>query len=62
MKSKVQLILYINVNSSFFIFVPKKYEVSGGWMTLHNDKFRCMCGSFSVIRVAKSRRYGLGST
>jgi hypothetical protein len=35
------------------IFEPKKYEVTGEWRKLHNEKLRDL---LSIIRIVKSRR------
>jgi hypothetical protein len=38
------------------IFVPKRYEVTGGWRKLHNEELRDLYSSPSirVIRIIKS--------
>jgi hypothetical protein len=39
------------------IFVPKRDEVIGGWIKLHNDdELRNVCSSPSIIRMIKSKR------
>jgi hypothetical protein len=38
------------------IFGPKRDEVTGGWRKLHNEEFRDLCSSSSIIRIIKSRR------
>jgi hypothetical protein len=38
------------------IFGPKRDEVTGEWRKLHNEKFRDLHSSPSIIRIIKSRR------
>jgi hypothetical protein len=38
------------------IFGPKRYEVTGGWRRLHNEKLHNLYSSPSIIRMIKSRR------
>jgi hypothetical protein len=38
------------------IFRPKRDKVTGGWTKLHNEEFRNLYASSSIIRVIKSRR------
>jgi hypothetical protein len=38
------------------IFGPKRDEVTGGWIKLHNDDRRDMYSAPSIIRMIKSRR------
>jgi hypothetical protein len=38
------------------IFGPKRDEVTGGWRKLHNEEFRDLYLSPSIIRMMKSRR------
>jgi hypothetical protein len=38
------------------IFGPKKVEVMGGCIKLHNDELRDLFFSLSIIRITKSRR------
>jgi hypothetical protein len=38
------------------IFGPKRDEVTGGWRKLHNEEFRDLYSSPSIIRIIKSRR------
>jgi hypothetical protein len=38
------------------IFGPKRDEVIGGWRKLHNEEFRDLYSSPSIIRIIKSRR------
>jgi hypothetical protein len=38
------------------IFGPKRDEVTGGWRTLHNEEFRDLYSSLSIIRIIKSRK------
>jgi hypothetical protein len=38
------------------IFGPKRDEVTGGWRKLHNEEFRDLYSSPSIIRIMKSRR------
>jgi hypothetical protein len=38
------------------IFGPKRDEVTGGWGKLHNEEFRDLHSSPSIIRIIKSRR------
>jgi hypothetical protein len=37
-------------------FGPKRDEVIGGWITLHNEELRGLCSLPSMIRMMKSRR------
>jgi hypothetical protein len=36
-----------------WIFGPKRDEVTGGWRKLHNEKFRKLYSSPSIIRMIK---------
>jgi hypothetical protein len=38
------------------IFGPKRDEVTGGWIKLHNEELRDSYSSPSIIRMIKSRR------
>jgi hypothetical protein len=38
------------------IFGPKRDEVSGGWIKLHNEELHNFYSSPSIIRMMKSRR------
>jgi hypothetical protein len=38
------------------IFVPKRKEITGGWIQLHDEKLHNLYFSRSIIRVIKSRR------
>jgi hypothetical protein len=38
------------------IFGPKRDEVTGGWVKLHNEELRNLYSSPSIIRMIKSRR------
>jgi hypothetical protein len=38
------------------IFGPKRDEVTGEWRKLHNEEFRDLYPSPSIIRIIKSRR------
>jgi hypothetical protein len=38
------------------IFVPKRDEMTGEWRKLHNEEFRDLYSSPSIIRIIKSRR------
>jgi hypothetical protein len=38
------------------IFGPKRDEVTGGWIKLHNEELHNLCSSPSTIRTAKSRK------
>jgi hypothetical protein len=38
------------------IFGPKRDEVTGEWRKFHNEEFRHLYTSLSVIRIIKSRR------
>jgi hypothetical protein len=38
------------------IFVPKRNEVIGGWMKLHNEELRDLYSSPSIIRIMKSKK------
>jgi hypothetical protein len=38
------------------IFGPKRDEVMGGWMKLHNEELQDLYSSPSIIRMIKSRR------
>jgi hypothetical protein len=40
------------------IFGPKRDEVTGEWRKLHNEEFRDLYSSPSIIRILKSRRLG----
>jgi hypothetical protein len=40
------------------IRVLKRYEVTGGWRKLHNEKLHNLYTSPSIIRVIKKRRMG----
>jgi hypothetical protein len=37
-------------------FGPKRYEVTGEWRKLHNEEFRDLYSSPSIIRIIKLRR------
>jgi hypothetical protein len=41
------------------VFGPKRDEVTGGRIKLHNEELRDLCSSPSVIRMIKSRRMRL---
>jgi hypothetical protein len=38
------------------IFGPKRDEVMGGWIKLHNEELHNLYSSPSIIRIIKSRR------
>jgi hypothetical protein len=38
------------------IFGPKRGEVTGEWIKLHNDELHDLCSSPNTVRVIKSRR------
>jgi hypothetical protein len=38
------------------IFGPKRDEVTGEWIKLHNEELRDLYSSASIIRIIKSRR------
>jgi hypothetical protein len=38
------------------IFGPKRYEVTGGWRKLHNEKLHNLYSLPSVIKIIMSRR------
>jgi hypothetical protein len=38
------------------IFGPKRYEVTGEWIKLHNEELRDLFSLPSIIRITKSRR------
>jgi hypothetical protein len=38
------------------LFGPKRDEVTGGWRKLHNEEFRDLYSSRSIIRMFKLRR------
>jgi hypothetical protein len=38
------------------IFGPKRDEVTGEWMKLHNEELRDLYSSPSIIRIIESRR------
>jgi hypothetical protein len=38
------------------IFGPKKHEVTGGWIKLHNEELHNLYSSPSIIKIIKSRR------
>jgi hypothetical protein len=38
------------------LFGPKRVEVMGGWIKLHNEKLHNLYASPGVIRMIKSRR------
>jgi hypothetical protein len=38
------------------IFGPKRDEMTGEWRKLHNEEFRDLYSSPSIIRINKSRR------
>jgi hypothetical protein len=40
------------------IFGPKRDEVTGDYMKLHNEELHNLCSSPSIIRMIKSRRMG----
>jgi hypothetical protein len=39
-----------------FIFGPKRDEVTGGWIKLHNEELHGLYSSTSIVRVIKARR------
>jgi hypothetical protein len=41
------------------IFVRKRDEVRGGWRKLHNEELHNLYSSPSIIRMIKSRRWGM---
>jgi hypothetical protein len=41
------------------IFGPKRDEVTGAWRNLHNEEFRNLYSSPSIIRMTKPRRMRL---
>jgi len=38
------------------LFGPKREELVGGWRRLHNEEFRNLYASPSIVKVIKSRR------
>jgi hypothetical protein len=38
------------------IFEPKRNEVTGGWIKLHNEELRNLYSSLNIIRMFMSRR------
>jgi hypothetical protein len=38
------------------IFGPKRDEVTGDWMKLHNEEVHNLCSSPNILRMIKSRR------
>jgi hypothetical protein len=44
------------VCDTYFVFAPKREEVSGCWRRLHNEELHNLYASPNVIRVIKSRR------
>jgi hypothetical protein len=38
------------------IFGPKRDEVTGGWMKLHNEELHNLFSSTSIVKMIKSRR------
>jgi hypothetical protein len=38
------------------IFGPKRDEVTGEWIKLHNEELHDLCSSPNIVRVIKSRR------
>jgi len=38
------------------IFGPRRYEVTGEWMRLHNEELNDLYSSLNIVRVIKSRR------
>jgi hypothetical protein len=38
------------------IFEPKRVEVTGEWIKLHNEELCNLCSSPFIIRIIKSRR------
>jgi hypothetical protein len=38
------------------IFGPKRDEVTGGWIKLHNEELHSLYSSPSIVRVIKARR------
>jgi hypothetical protein len=40
------------------IFGPKRDEVTGGWIILHNEELHDLYSSPSISRIIKSRRMG----
>jgi len=38
------------------IFGPKRYEVTGDWRKLHNEKLNDLCCSPNIFRLIKARR------
>jgi hypothetical protein len=42
------------------IFEPKRSEMTGGWVKLHNEELRYLYSSPSIIRTIKSRRIWAG--
>jgi hypothetical protein len=47
---------YIPVSELKKIYGPKRDEVTGEWGKLHNEEFRDLYSSPSIIRIIKSRR------
>jgi hypothetical protein len=43
------------------IFAPRRDEVTGGWRKLHNEEFRDLYSSPSIIRIINSRRMRLAA-
>jgi hypothetical protein len=48
--------LRVSQNRVQRIFGPERYEITGEWRKLYNDKFRDLYSSPSIIRIIKSRR------
>jgi hypothetical protein len=42
------------------IFGPKRDEITGGWRKQHNEEFRDLCSSPSIIAIIRSRRMKWG--
>jgi uncharacterized membrane protein len=40
------------------IFGPKRDEVTGEWIKLHNEELHDLYSSLTIVRVIKSRRMG----
>jgi hypothetical protein len=38
------------------IFGPKRDEMTGGWINMHNEELRGLYSSLSIVRVIKARR------
>jgi hypothetical protein len=43
------------------IFGPKRDDVTGEWRKLHNEEFRDLYSSPSIIRIIKSKRMRWGA-